>query len=207
MNRTRYPVQNLSRIPWKGRDQNQSCHHRVDPNTNRSIFPTIHAHQVICWMLRPSGTQASNSTQSKIISSPFDSLLNVIFVLLCFIAPDSHFITVNQNHPFMQKRDSKSFDTVALHINQLNDCISAMGEKTAHHPLNYEAFSNGARSGGVITTVVGPTDTAAEVSDDMRYKCVMNENAHRTNDRNCHKQLPNAPSAEVSTALPRKRRV
>lgn len=92
-----------------------------------------------------------------------------------------HF-AVARNHLLMQKRDSKSFDVVALHKNQLHeedydDDDTAFVEKT-HQSLDYSLYNTdaGNGSGG------NGNDAAGGIPIDSIRNMGINGNANRMND-------------------------
>lgn len=115
----------------------------------------------------------------------------------------------------MQKRDSKSFDAVALHKNQLHeedddDDDTAFEEKT-HQSLDYSLYNTdtGNASGGSGSNGNGAAAAAAGIPIDGVRNIGINGNANRMDDEQsngdicigavggCEATAPSATTSEV----------
>lgn len=96
-----------------------------------------------------------------------------LYVCLILISMVSFLlISVARSHLLLQKRDSKSFDTVALHKNQMLEECAPMDEK-AHQSLDCGLYGDGANKENVING--GDENRMTNQSND--------ENAGENNDQ------------------------
>lgn len=84
----------------------------------------------------------------------------------------------------MQKRDSKSFDAVALHKNQLDEEDPPVDEKPAHQSVNYGVYGNGGRASAAVDVASGDGavgGSAATAVEDRENENGVNGDAKKTN--------------------------
>lgn len=108
------------------------------------------------------------------------SVLIFNFVICIFFAFIYFLNLVARNHLLLQKRDSKSFDVVALHKNQMHEESVAMDEK-AHQSLDCGLYADNTKNENVING-----------DDEIRMTNQSNDgNVHDGNDK---------PETEEATA-------